>query len=470
MRLVRGKLLRRAGEYLAAMTDLDKAAVLDDPEVILEHALARLQWEHLYLGSLPEPTLRPAAAASLRNDLAKLASTADSELHFLSEFIEALTAGRPAKALKLAQQRPQRSSERLKADLMMLEADAFGYAAQAAHQELQAAPEVSKAELRDRRDEFDARAAQAVRRGLEASPHHLGLLFLRAGGWHRRIIWELADGDDQDRTMRQNRSGFEAAYQRFRAASPRIGVESSTGRAVLLLNYGRPDLALDQLIEAAARRALPPPVAALHAWLQLQSPPDGELSAAHAGQVLQHLEPAFETPPEEFSLYLVRALTHAAIGRWHEARRDLLDGKRRYKNGTWPPTEGNYSDWCRDVSGPPVKFLDATIIILWNLPTPTDLRIRLQDELIKGLTSPEDSLRRGIPEDELRLMTGWGHYRLARFWADKDDRTNVLKHTRQALAFRLPNLGVDTFKDDPIIQAWNNEADFSALYAEFAKP
>jgi hypothetical protein len=186
--------------------------------------------------------------------------------------------------------------------------------------------------------------------------------------------------------------------------------------------------------------------------------------------VLQHLEPAFETPPEEFSLYLVRALTHAAIGRWHEARRDLLDGKRRYRGGAWPPTEGNYAEWCRDAGGPPVKFLDATIVILWNLPTPADLRIRLQDELIKGLTGPDDSLRRGISPDELRSMTGWGHYRLARFWADKDDRSNVLKHTRLALAFRLPNLGVDTFKDDPVIQAWNNEADFASLYAEFAKP
>ncbi|MBV8129614.1 MAG: protein kinase [Planctomycetaceae bacterium] len=470
LRLVRGKLLRRAGEYLAAMTDLDKAAVLDDPEVVLERGLARFQWEHLYLGSLPEPALRPAASASIRADLAKLAAAADPELRFVSRIAEALTAGRSAEALKLALQRPERASERLKADLLMLEADAFGGAAQATHQELQAAAETKKADLRDRRDEFDARAAQAVRRGLEASPHHPGLLFLRAGGWHRRIIWESADGEDQDRTMRRHRSGFEAAYQRFRAASPRIGVESSTGRAVLLLNYGRQDLALDQLIEAAARRTLPPPVAALHAWLQLQSPPDGELSPAHAGQVLQHLEPAFETPPEEFSLYLVRALTHAAIGRWYEARRDLLDGKRRYRGGAWPPTEGNYAEWCRDVGGPPVKFLDATIIILWNLPTPADLRIRLQDELIKGLTGPDDSLRRGIPLDEVRSMTGWGHYRLARFWADKDDRSNVLKHMRLALAFRLPNLGVDTLKDDPVIQAWNNEADFSSLYAEFAKP
>ncbi len=255
LRLVRGKLLRRAGEYLAAIADLDKAAALDQLEVVLERALAHYHWEHLYLGSLPEPLLRPAASASSRADLLRLAAAADPELQLFGRMAEALFAGRMAEALGLAQQKQVRGKESLKADLLMLQADAFGTAAQAAHQQALTAPENRRADLREQRDEFDARAAQAVRRGLEDSPHHLGLLFLRAGGWHRRIVWEAADGDEPDRTIQRHRSGFESAYQRFRAASPRIGVESSTGRAVLLLNYGRQDLALDQLVEAAARRA-----------------------------------------------------------------------------------------------------------------------------------------------------------------------------------------------------------------------
>ena len=112
----------------------------------------------------------------------------------------------------------------------------------------------------------------------------------------------------------------------------------------------------------------------------------------------------------------------------------MLDGKRRYR-GTWPPADSIYTQWCGAVSGPPAKFLDATISILWNLPTPADVRIRLEDQLVKGLTGPDDAQRRGIPPAEIRSMTGWSHYRLARFWAERDDRANVLKHTRLALAF-----------------------------------
>ncbi|MBV8308978.1 MAG: hypothetical protein JO344_01130, partial [Planctomycetaceae bacterium] len=466
-RLARGKSLRRAGEYLAAIADLDKAAALDDLELVLERALARYQWENLYLGSLSEPTLRPMPSASLARDLSRLAASNDPEWRTIGQIGTALYRGKPAEAVKLALARPEQSNDKLRADLLVLEADAFGRAAQAVHQELQTAPEPKKEGLRDHRDELEARAAQAVRRGLEASPHHPGLLFLKAGGWNRRVAWESADGEDQDSSLRRHRSGFEAAYQRFRATAPRISIESSTGKAVLLLNDGRQDAALDQLTEAAALRTLPPPVAALHAWLQLQSPTDGELSAAHAGAVLQHLSLAFETPPEEFSLYLVHALTQAAIGRWSEARRDMLDGKRRY-HGPWPPADSIYTQWCGSVSGPPAKFLDATISILWNLPTPADVRIRLEDQLVKALIGPDDTQRRGIPPAEIRTMTGWSHYRLARFWAERDDRANVLKNARLALQLRLPNLSVDTFKDDPVIQAWNNEDDFVRLYAEFA--
>ncbi len=469
LRLARGKSLRLAGEYLAAIADLDKAAAVDDQELVFERGLARYQWENLYLGSLSEPALRPRPSASLERDLSRLAASTEPEWRTIGQIGMALYRGKPADAVKLALARPERATDRLRSDLLLLEADAFGRAAQAVHQELQIAPEPKKEDLRDRRDELEARAAQAVRRGLEASPHHPGLLFLKAGGWNRRVAWESTDGEDQDSSMRRHRSGFEAAYQRFRATAPRISIESSTGKAVLLLNDGRQDAALDQLTEAAALRTLPPSVAALHAWLQLQSPTDGELSAAHAGAVLQHLGPAFETPPEEFSMYIVHALTQAAIGRWSEARRDMLDGKRRYR-GTWPPAESIYTQWCGAVSGPPAKFLDATISVLWNLPTPADMRIRLEDQLVKALTGPDDAQRRGIPPAEIRSMTGWSHYRLARSWAERDDRANVLKHARLALQLHLPNLGVDTFKDDPVIQAWNNEDDFVRLYAEFAKP
>jgi tetratricopeptide (TPR) repeat protein len=467
-RLLRGRLLRRTGDYTAAVSDFNKAQPGEpDGAALFERALARYQFEVLYFGSLAESALHPYPSAELRADFAKLAASTIPAHRAVGRLGSALVSPDREALTRSLKDHGFADANDARADVLMLEADALVRAAQAAHGEAQAAEEEQKPALRKRRDELDARCVQAIRSGLEADPRHLGLLFLKANGWHRRVEWEAADGEDHDQSLRRHRPGFEAAYLRFRTVSPRFGFEAATGRAVLLSNFGRNELALDQLTEAAGRSALPAPVVALRAWFMLNNPPDGELSAAHAGQVLQQLGPSFETPPDEFALYLARAIAHAAAGRWDDARRDLLDGKRVYR-ATWPPP-GAYATWCETTAGPATKFLDATVELIGVLPTPPDLRIRLQEELIRRLTGPDTALRDGLDADEVRALTAWGHYRLARFWADKDDRANVLKHIRLALAFRLDDLNPQLFRDDAVFKAWNNEDEFTKLYLEFDK-
>lgn len=466
---LRGRVLRRTGDYTAAIADFNKAALhAGEDLVLLERALARYQFEVLYLGSLAEPALRPFPSAELLADLGKLAKSNLPAIRAVGRLGSALASADPNSLTPALADRPNAVPEDLRADFLMLEADTLARAAQAIHDEAQAADDELKPPLRKRRDDLDARCVQAIRSGLEADPHHLGLLFLKANGWYRRVEWEGGDGEDRDQALRRHRAGFDAAHLRFRSVSPRFGVESATGRAVLLSNFGRNELALDQLTEAAGRVTLPPPVAALRAWFQLNNPPDGELSAAYAGQLLQQFGPSFETPPDEFGLYFTRALTQAAAGRWDDARRDILDGKRKYRGMAWPPP-GGYGAWCQTATGPVTKFLDTTIERLGDFPTPVDLRIRLQEELIRRLTGPDPALRDGIVADEIRAMTAWGNYRLAKFWAEKNDRANVLKHIRRALAFRLADLTAQTFQDDSAIKAWNNEVEFAKLYAEFEK-
>jgi tetratricopeptide (TPR) repeat protein len=466
---LRGRILRRSGDFAAAIADFDKATQGEtDNLLLLERVLARYQFEVLYLGSLGEPALRPHPSAELGTDLGKLASSELPAHKAAGKLVSAIISTDSETLTHAVAERPSKVPDELRADFLMLEADALARAAQSAHDEVQAAEDEQKTALRKRRDSLDARCVQAIRRGLEVDSRHLGLLFLKANGWYRRVEWEAADGEDRDQALRRHRPGFDAAYLRFRTVSPRFGLESATGRGVLLSNIGRNELALDQLTEAAGRTALPSSVMALRAWFQLNSPPDGELSAAYAGQILQQLAPSFESPPDEFGLYFTRAIAFAASGKWDDARHDLLDGKRRYRGASWPP-QGGYSTWCQSATGPTTKFLDTTVELLGWFPTPAELRIRLEEELIKRLTGPDASLRDGVEADEVRSLTAWGHHRLAKYWAEKDDRANVLKHIRLALEFRLDDLTTQNFKDEPGIKAWNNEDEFAKLYAEFEK-
>jgi tetratricopeptide (TPR) repeat protein len=465
---VRGRLLRRTGEYTAAVADFDKAIrSRSDGAVLVERALARYQFEVLYFGSLAEAALHPYPSGELRDDFSKLAKSTTAVHRAVGTLGSALVSTDPEALTRAFVEPPSRVPEDLRADLFMLEADALARSARAVHDKAQEAEEEQKPVLRKRRDELDARCVQVIRRGLEADPRHLGLLFLKANGWSRRVEWESGDGADHEQAVRRHRPGFEAAYLRYRSTSPRFGFEGSVGRAVLLSNFERGELALDQLNEAAGRTTLPSSVVALRTWFLLTNPPDGDLSAAHAGQILQQLGPSFESPPDEFALYFTRALAQAAAGRWNDARQDLLDGKRTY-HAHWPP-QGSYSNWCDAATGPPTKFLEATVDLLGYMPTPVDLRIRLQEELLRRLTGPDASLRDGLNPDELRSLTAGGHYRLAKYWADKDDRANVLKHIRSALEFRLDEITPQRCRDDAVFKAWNNEDEFVKLYAEFEK-
>ncbi|MBX9627030.1 MAG: serine/threonine protein kinase [Gemmataceae bacterium] len=463
LRLARGKLLRRAGEYLAAVADLDKAG--PDPAVPVERGLARYAWEVVVLGAYTEPALRPVPSADLRADLDRMAKSDQPAVRFVAQLGRAVVDGKDGELAAAAGNLPAAVPPDLRADLLMVAADALARAGWAAHDAVGGTDDERKDGQRKVRDRLDGGAVQAVRKGLEADPHHPGLLFLKADGWHRRVEWEVADGEDRDATVRRHRSGFDAAYQRFRAAAPRVGAEAAAGRAVLLVNFGRTDLALDQLAEAAARPPVPPAVAALWAWAELTAPPDGALSEAVAGQVLGHLAPAFDPPPDDFGPYLARAVARAATGNWADARRDLLDGRKAYRGGDWPPP-GSYANWCRAAAGPVPAFLDATVEVLWGLPVPTELRIRVQEEAVRRLTGPD---RDGVPEDEARRLTAAGYFRLAKFWADKDDKGNVLKYARLALALNRPEATVAMFKDDPVVKAWNGEDEFVKLYAEYEK-
>jgi predicted Ser/Thr protein kinase len=470
--LLRARVHRRLGECLAAVDDLEAVCRGDapDPAALEERLLARYQFFVLYLGNLGEAALCPPAGRLVRDDVAALGRGGAARRR-LAAAVAALAEPDPARAAAAAEaldpagEPPERAP-----DLFMLRADAFARAAdEALAAEQAAADEEGRRSARGRREELARRAAQALRQGLEAAPDHVGLLFLKANSFPRRAEWEADKDDDRAALLRRFRPAFETALDRLRGATLRAGGDTAVARSVLLGNYGRYDPALDQIKDAVSARPGMPQLLTYQAWLRLQDPTDGALTPEEVERALRELEPAFDVPPEDFNPYFVRALLDAAGGRLEAARKDLAQCRRACPAGALPTREEKYRDWVASAEAGGARYLDATIDLMGNLSVHVDLRIRASEELLRRLADPEAVRQDGLAEAEARRMKGWSHYRLAKFFAEKDDRKGVLAQAREALALRLDDLTPQTFRDDDQIKNWNGEEEFVKLYQEFEK-
>jgi serine/threonine protein kinase/tetratricopeptide (TPR) repeat protein len=469
LRLTRARVFRRSGSFLASVDDVNKAfgGGASEGSGQLERLLARYQLELLYLGNLSEPLVRAPASRELRADLAALAQGPDPVTTHLTRLAAALSRGDSSEAVKLAEERPTVVAAEWRADLAMLEADALFHAAGAALVQEKQANDEDRPQARRRREQLAERALRSLRWGLDADPNHVGLLFLKVNSWHLRARWEAGDEDNHD-LLRRDRPAFETALNRYRTACVGVGPEAAIGRSVLLFNVGRTDPALDQVKEALALRRDVMPLYGFRAWLQLMGPPEGGLTPVEVERIARDLDPAFETPPEAFNVYFIRALVHTVSGGWDEARRDLQQCRQRLGEDPFPANEENYQRWLQAADGPGVKYLTATGDVCDALAVPVDVRLRLGEEIVKRLTGEGAAGREGVAEEEATTLRGWAHYRVAHCWAEKDARDRVLRHARAALELRVKDLTPQTFRDDGVFKAWENDEEFVKLYAEFA--
>jgi len=239
-------------------------------------------------------------------------------------------------------------------------------------------------------------------------------------------------------------------------------------RAVLFANFGRLDNALDQLNDAQALRpgdSLP----IYAAWLRLRNPNDGQLSVGDAESIIRDLAPVFETPPDGAPAYYVRALAETAAGRWEDARRDV---RQIVKFATpKPPTlSAELALWLMHADGATTRYLHACLDILWQLPTPVDLRIALANEVVRRAGDVEICRQEGIQAKEAAAIRGWVHFRLAKFHAEKSDRDSVYRHAKAALVERVDDLNAGTCRADDLLRDYNTDPDFQKLYTEYPPP
>jgi tetratricopeptide (TPR) repeat protein len=200
----------------------------------------------------------------------------------------------------------------------------------------------------------------------------------------------------------------------------------------------------------------------------MQVPPEGILSAEETDRILHEFQAVFETPPDEFNTYFVRALLYAAAGRWDDARSDLRQCRVAAASDTLPASNGDFQQWFSMARDPLSRYLNATVTVLAYLPVPSDVRVRLSEELLKRLANPALMQQDNLPAEEVQSLKGWTHVRLAQAYAEKEDRARVLQHVREALALRVPDLTPETLRGDGTLSPWNEDEEFKAVYAEFA--
>jgi serine/threonine protein kinase len=470
VRWLRARAYRLGGEHLAAIDDLN-AFLRQQPgheAARYERLLATYQLHVLYLNNFSDRVLRPSSRERVREDGEILTKSDQPVMQYAAKLIDALARHDYAAAAQLAESGgPSGVPAEQIGDLAMLQADAlFHAAAQSLSAELRV-PDSEKAAHRLRREQVAQKAGQALRRGLNADSNHVGLLFLLANSFSRRADWEGADSGDRDRFLRRYRDELDTTLDRLRDATLRHGPDTAIARTVLWTNLGRQDMALDQVKDALSDGNRVRHLYTVKAWLNIGSQPDGVLTPGEVGRILRELQPAFETPPESFNPYFVRALLTAAAGNWSDARDDLQQCKRWLPEGEVPSDNPVHNNWCARANASPTEFLDYTQTVLETLPLMPDIRIRLGEEVVRNLLDPEIIKRDDINTDMARFKMGQTLFRLARLFAEKKDRAKVLIHARGALEQKLPNVTPKAFREDGAFVEFESDDEFQKLLKEF---
>jgi tetratricopeptide (TPR) repeat protein len=469
-RLLRARAYRRTGEHLAAIEDLNELLAREPKNLaaLQERLLAKYEFFVLYLGNMNEPLLRPRVAERLKEDATLASKATDPVVRDIAQLAAALSQNDFTEAARLtATAAPRKMRREQVPDWCMLECDANSHAAAAAYAEELSSADEAKSAARRRRQELDRRAAQALRRGLDADPSHVGLLFLKANSFQRTATWSAEEGEEHAAALSRQRLAFERTFDRLRHATLRVGGDTALARAVLLSNFDRNDPALEHITDALSYRPTVPYLHTLKAWLKMQVPSDGILSAEETDRILREFQTVFESPPEEYNTYFVRALLYAAAGRWQDARRDLRQCREVAATDTIPVSNGDFQQWFSLASDTTSRFLNATITVLYYLPVPSDVRVKLSEELLKRVVAPALVQEDNLSAEEVANLKGWTHVRLAEAYAEREDRARVLQHVREALSQKVPGLTPQFFREHGTLSPWNEDEEFKTLYAEY---
>jgi serine/threonine protein kinase len=398
LRTLRAPLLARNGDFIEALEDwgLVKGSQLT-PSVMRSKLHAMAVWEKLFVGSIAEETISKPLSNDLRNHLKAIEATP-------TEHAESARNAALAKWLRIAIHDESLEDDAVIAELPTLPKQdpafvdvqtwrscSFLDLAHRLHNSANELPEEERASRKRRRDYWDQQALQAIREGLEMDTHHLGLLFLRTYRATRRFDWDTTDGMAWPDAERKHRSTFDSAFQRFRTSPSRLGFETAYARAVLLDQFGRSAAALDQLNEVVDRSGAPTILIAFWAWLQLNHPSEETIEIAISSSLLKTTEAATEGADPLFATYFVRSMCQASVGKWAEAKLELVRGKTDCNINDWGEVSGGFHDWLSASEASAILFRDRTVDAIWRVPSAPWVRKQMQEDIVNTLTeNPEE--------------------------------------------------------------------------------
>jgi predicted Ser/Thr protein kinase len=461
VRLARVRLLRRAGECLAA--DAECSAILDRQPNLdaarVERALARFQLFGLYLGAWSDSVLRYPAGSLLSEDVSRLATSKDPRLALVAQLLSRLSAKPGDDVLALATVVPPPKSDSVsKSDILSLQAELLYRAAETA--------DVNYVDLA-------SAARRQLRVGLEEDPFHIPLLFIRAVSFTRRVGWDTGEGDDdRDAALKRSLPQFESAMERFRRTTLRQGCDSSAARAVIFMNRGWTSPAMDQLQDALSCRPTVPHLHAVSAWLKIHSPEDGTHTAESLAKISRDLESAaIEHAGDQTTSLFIQAMLDAGAGQFKDARRDLKRCRRTLgESSSWPEIDYSHQEWLAAADGNETAFLYATRAILSQIPIGTDVTLKLHEALLTRLEDSATTDAEQIPSDQLREMRAWTRFSLAEVHAGRENPDETLAQIRLSLEQRSPEITGETCREHWAFSAWKDDERFRGLYEEFPAP
>ncbi len=468
--LARIRLLRRGGECLAAEAEATNLMVKfsDHLALRLERALARFQLRVLYLGAWDATELKHPISLQFSEDSEFFQNSSSASLKHLAQMLNHVADPDSTELWQLSTTATDITDGLVStADLFMVRGELLFRAAEEA--ELTHNDEDASTPLYGPLADL---AKKTLRVGMEADPYHSGLLFLKATSFSRRVGYDRGVGSsDRDSSIKRSLPQFEAAIERFRRVTLRLGCDTSAARAVLLANRGWTEPAIDQLQDALSYRPTIPHLKAAQVWLKLSSPEDGVHNADSLNALARELEETASEAPDDSLAPYVRGIIDLASGRYADARKEIQEcASRLGPEDHWHHVNDSQAEWIKSVAKGEIPFLYHARAAIAEHPFAPDVLIKINQTTLDRINDPELVSASDISPEDRQKYLAWVNFAMAEIYTGLEDKPAAYRHLTQALEQHTSDIHGPMAREHWAFSSLTSDSEFQDLCDKFPAP